>query len=131
LTNLVSRAIARDYADRFGLTVPEWRVMAVLGRYPNLSAVDVAERAAMDKVTVSRAVTRLLRQGRLLRQTNAADRRRSSLRLSAAGRRIYELIMPRALSHEAALIKDLSADELRSLDRLLSRLTETAAGFTE
>src|SRR3954469_13741602 len=67
LSNRISSAIAREYSQRFGLGVTEWRVMAVLGRYPGLSANQVATRTAMDKVAVSRAVARLLDAGRLLR----------------------------------------------------------------
>jgi DNA-binding MarR family transcriptional regulator len=131
LTNLVSRAIAKDYSQQFGLTIPEWRVMAVLGRHPGLSANQVADHAAMDKVTVSRAVARLVRNGRLLRKTDRTDRRRSSLRLSASGHRIYQIIMPRALSHETALVAGLDQNELRCLDRLLSKLTESAVSLKD
>ena len=67
LTNRVSSAIARHYSERFGLSIPEWRVMAVLGETPGLSARDVAERTAMDKVQVSRAVQSLLAAKRLTR----------------------------------------------------------------
>jgi len=76
LSNTVSQAIAREYEARFGLSVTEWRVLAVLGRYPGLSAVEVAERTAMDKVAVSRAVARLLGDGRIRRNMHSGDRRR-------------------------------------------------------
>ena len=60
LSNRISGAISREYHRRFGLAITEWRVMAVLGRFPGLSAGEVAARTAMDKVAVSRAVARLL-----------------------------------------------------------------------
>ena len=85
LTNTISRAIARAYDARFGLTIPQWRVMAVLGRFPGISANQVAEKTAMDKVMVSRAVSALQRDGRILRETDPDDRRRSVLRLSPDG----------------------------------------------
>ena len=66
LSNRISSSIAREYSQRFGLGVTEWRVIAVLGRYPDLSAGEVAARTAMDKVAVSRAVARLLERGRQL-----------------------------------------------------------------
>ena len=69
LTNTVSRAIAHLYSERFSLTVPEWRVIAVLGGSPGLSAAQVAERTAMDKVAVSRAVNSLVDANRVLRKT--------------------------------------------------------------
>src|SRR5437762_1693246 len=77
LSNRISQDIAELYAARFALSVTEWRVLAVLGRYPDISASEVAERTAMDKVAVSRAVATLLRDGRLKRRIHAGDRRRS------------------------------------------------------
>ncbi|MET0550795.1 MAG: helix-turn-helix domain-containing protein, partial [Xanthomonas sp.] len=65
LSNRISQEIARLYAGRFGLNVTEWRLLAVLGRFPDLSATELAERTAMDKVAVSRAVASLVAEGRL------------------------------------------------------------------
>src|SRR6185295_15856376 len=79
LSNRVSDAIARQYSDRFGLSIPEWRVMAVLGGTSGLSARDVAERTAMDKVQVSRAVESLVRARRVARTEDAEDGRISRL----------------------------------------------------
>jgi len=68
LSHTVSTSIAHAYDQRFGLTIPEWRVIAILGRFPGLSAVEVAERTMMDKVAVSRAVTKLIKGGRIDRE---------------------------------------------------------------
>lgn len=122
LSNLVSNAIAAGYSQRFGLGIPEWRVMAVLAIEPGLSAADVAGRTAMDKVAVSRAVAALLRAGRLERVRSPRDRRRSELCLSASGRRVYEDIVPVALDYEARLVGALDADDRAALDRIWSRL---------
>src|ERR1700752_2826967 len=89
LTNIVSMSIADAYEREFGLTIPQWRVIAVLARYPDLSAIEVAERTAMDKVAVSRAVQGLLAARRLVRSYDAGDRRRSRLRLSSAGGSVF------------------------------------------
>ena len=126
LSNTVSMNIARAYAREFDLSIPEWRVLAVLARYPDLSAVDVAERSAMDKVAVSRAVQSLLASRRLVRSYDKVDRRRSVLRLSAAGRSVYTRVAPLALGYEQRLLSALTATERRSLDRLLSVLLERA-----
>jgi DNA-binding MarR family transcriptional regulator len=126
LSNTVSLSIAKTYAREFGLTIPEWRVMAVLARYPNLSAIEVAERTAMDKVAVSRAVQSLLAARRLVRTYDKSDRRRSMLRLSAAGRAVYTQVAPLALQYESKLLDALSASDRRALDRLLERLMERA-----
>ena len=124
LSNRTSDAIAREYSQRFALGVTEWRVMAVLGRYPDLSANQVAQRTAMDKVAVSRAVAKLLDSGRLLRAFDDDDRRRSVLRLSEAGYAIYDQIVPLALGFERQLLGDMDATERTLLFRLLDRLDE-------
>lgn len=123
LSNTVSQAIAALYGERFNLNVTQWRVIAVLGRYPNLSAVEVAERTRMDKVAVSRAVAELLDGGRLDRSMDRTDRRRSVLNLNAAGRRVYEEIAPLALACEARLQSVLTADERAALESILDKLT--------
>lgn len=122
LSNRVSRAIARLYAERFDLTIPEWRVMAVLGERPDLSASEVAERTAMDKVAVSRAVQRLLKKGRLTRHLAADDRRRSVLALSPVGRNIYDQVVPLAAAFEQAVLAALTREEQAILSILLAKL---------
>jgi DNA-binding MarR family transcriptional regulator len=126
LTNTVSTAIAGAYARRFGLSIPEWRVIAVLGLEPGLSAADVAERTAMDKVAVSRAVSRLLRSKRIVRARANSDRRRSELKLSRLGENVYWRVVPFARRYEQQLLADLTASERTSLDQLISRLHRRA-----
>ncbi|MEC9347399.1 MAG: MarR family winged helix-turn-helix transcriptional regulator [Pseudomonadota bacterium] len=125
--NRVSRALARVYAERFDLTVPEWRVMATLGRFPGLSSVEVAERTAMDKVRVSRAVARLQANGRLTRTDDRGDRRRSRLSLSPAGLKVYTDIVPLARAHEARLEELLGQDLSVALRRALAVVSDLAA----
>ena len=127
LSNVVSTAIATAYRQRFDLTIPEWRVLAVLSRYPGIAAREVAERTQMDPVAVSRAVGRLLRNGRLRRTRARADRRRSVLQVSAEGAVVYGRIAPLALRYEQALVGVLTPGELTTLDRVLGRLTDRAA----
>lgn len=122
LSNRISQDIARLYGERFGLNITEWRILAVLGRYPDLSAGEVAERTAMDKVAISRAVATLLKDGRLKRRTHADDRRRSVLALSAKGCRIYDEVAPLALQLERELLSTLDADERHWLERILGKL---------
>ena len=127
LSNTVSDAIASLYSERFHLTIPEWRVMAVLGRYPGLSAAEVAERTAMDKVAVSRAVSRLASAGRLNRRMARTDRRRSELTLSAGGRRVYREVVPLAQAFERDLVAALNQREMGTLEALLKKLEQRAA----
>lgn len=124
LANRVSAAIADAYSQRHDLTIPEWRVMAVLAREPGLAAAEVAQRTAMDKVAVSRAVARLLRSGRLRRRREPGDRRRSSLELTAAGRDVYGRIVPWALEYEQRLLALLSTAESAALDAALRKLLD-------
>jgi DNA-binding MarR family transcriptional regulator len=122
----ISNAIARSYERRFRLSVPEWRVMAVLGRFGPLSANGVAEKTQMDKVRVSRAVARLMAAGRLSRRTDRMDRRRSILALTAAGEAIHREIVPHAERVEARLLAGLDEAERAALDRLLAKLEARA-----
>ncbi len=127
LSNRVSDAFARLYETRFGITIPEWRVIANVGRFGPISANGVCERSAMDKVTVSRAVQRLVDKGHLDRRTDAQDRRRSSLTLSPQGAAIYAEIVPMALRIQAALVADMDEAERRALDRLMDKLDQQIA----
>jgi DNA-binding MarR family transcriptional regulator len=123
LTNTISAAIATQYAERFDLSITEWRVLAILGRYPGISANEVAERAAMDKVAVSRAVASLLKSARLKRAIDGSDRRRSMLSLSAKGQKVYDQVAPLAKRHEERLLAHLSAEECLWLDRIIDKLS--------
>ena len=126
LSNTISSAIAGAYAEKFNLSIPEWRIIAVLGRYPGLSAVEVAERTAMDKVAVSRAVSRLLKANRIKRRFANADRRRSILELSSQGRDVYDRITPLALGYENELLEGLSQHDRADFDALIDKLLSRA-----
>jgi DNA-binding MarR family transcriptional regulator len=119
LSNTVSGAIAASYFLHFGLSIPEWRVMAVLAANPGLSAAEVTARTAMDKVAVSRAVATLLAAGRLRRTTVPADRRRTHLQLTTTGARVYAQVVPMALEYERRLVASLSRRDRATLDRIL------------
>src|SRR5690606_25725629 len=110
------------YSRRFDLSVNEWRVMAVLGQQPGLSADAVCARTGMDKVSVSRAVGRLLEKGHLERDFAATDRRRSVLRLTPRGRGVYRRITPIARTFHARLTGVLDEREQKLLMRFLERL---------
>jgi DNA-binding MarR family transcriptional regulator len=126
LANTISMHFATTYQQRFSLTIPEWRVMAVLAQYPEISAVDVAERTAMDKVAVSRAVQALLRKGHVQRDIDAGDRRRSMLELSASGRAVYRRVVPLARHIERDLLTALKPAQRKLLDELLTKLMTRA-----
>jgi DNA-binding MarR family transcriptional regulator len=126
LANTMSSAIAAAYAERFELSIPEWRIVAVLARAPGLSSAQVAERTAMDKVAVSRGVAALVRTRRVERSVEQSDRRRSQLQLTPRGLALYQEVVPWALAYEAALLRGLSGRTRQSLDRLLDELQRRA-----
>lgn len=126
LSNRISRAIAARYARAFSLTIPEWRVIAVLGRAPGLTAKEIADATEMDKVAVSRAVARLTAAKRIGARTDPEDARRQLLSLSEAGETLYARIAPIALESERKLLSALDAGERKHLDALIDRLLNAA-----
>jgi len=126
LSNRISRAIARRYATIFDLTVPEWRVIAVLGRRPGLTAKEIAEATEMDKVAVSRAVARLVAAKRVAARPDSMDARRQLLSLTREGESVHARIAPIALAAEERLLAGLDARERTQLDALLDRLLDAA-----
>jgi len=122
LSHTISTTIANVYEKRFGVSIPEWRVIAILGRFPGLSAVEVADRTMLDKVAVSRAVTKLIRNGRIDRQFADADRRRSILNLSDEGRQVHDEIAPLALAFEHDLLQGISAEDYDTFNIVIERL---------
>jgi DNA-binding MarR family transcriptional regulator len=130
LSHTISTTIAKVYDKRFGLSIPEWRVIAILGRYPGLSAVEVAERTMMDKVAVSRAVTKLIKNGRIDRQFADADRRRSILNLSEDGRKLHDEVAPLALAFEHDLLQDMSEADYEAFNATIDGLLTKARKLT-
>ncbi len=124
LSSTVSQTVARAYDKQFGLSIPEWRVIAILGRHPGLSAVEVAEQTFLDKVAVSRAVSKLIKAGRIDRQFADADRRRSILNLSEKGREVHDGVAALALAFERELLEGLSDDEVAGFNAVMDRLLE-------
>jgi DNA-binding MarR family transcriptional regulator len=129
-SNKVSALIAKAYETRFGLSVPQWRLLVILSQSEALSQKEIVERSAMDKVTISRVVAALLGRGLLLRTSRAYDRRVDVLSLSQAGRTIVAEVTPIALSLEASLIAAIGqtqADGLADMLRMLERRAEDLA----
>ena len=125
LSNEISQNIASQYEQGFGIDMHQWRVMAILGTYPALSAVEVGKKTAMDKVAVSRAVKKLQEKQLVIRQISDSDKRRSILSLSDSGKRMYEEIVPLAKKYEKELIKGFEPVELEQLFNLLNKLKES------
>jgi DNA-binding MarR family transcriptional regulator len=130
ISNTVSQGIAHIYQQDHDLTVIEWRIIAALGRYPGLTASQVVERTVMDKVSVSRAVKRLLERGLLKRSTHGSDRRCRHLELTdKSGKKTLESIVPRARKYEQALLAGFETNEIQALVNLLNRLQHAAVSL--
>lgn len=122
VSNLVSERIAESYRALFGLSVPEWRLVAVLAESDGLSQMALAERTRMDKVSVSRAARALEARGLVARPSDRRDARARVLSLTPEGRALHGLVAPRALAMEAEMLAGLSADEVAVLMGLLDRV---------
>ena len=123
LSNQISRSFSNNYEQQFSLSPAQWRIIAVLGEESDLSAAQVAERTAMDKVAISRAVKKLLAANRLERHFAESDKRRSVLTLSSQGQEIYNQVVPLALSYDTKILQQLSNKEQECLDYLLKKLS--------
>jgi DNA-binding MarR family transcriptional regulator len=127
LSNAVSQRIAELYDREFGLSIWQWRVMAVTADTPGITATEIGQRTQMDKVAVSRAVAGLMEVGYLERRPSPEDARRSLLFVTRAGRDIYDLIVPLALAEEERLVATLTAKEQTELARLMEKLARVAS----
>jgi DNA-binding MarR family transcriptional regulator len=125
-SNAVSDLIASEYKSRFGLKIPEWRVMAVLGSRGASTQRHLVEATLMDKVTVNRAVKTLVDRALLRRSPNDADGRSHHLMLSDTGRDLYDQIMPAAEAMEKKIMAVLSLEELDQLSGLLAKIKQSA-----
>jgi DNA-binding MarR family transcriptional regulator len=130
-SNAVSDRIADEYRARFGLKIPEWRVMAVLGDAGPQTQRDLVGATLMDKVAVNRACKVLEERGLIDRSPNAQDGRSHHLELTAAGRGIHGEIMPIALEMERKLFAPLSTSERQAFKGLLAQIHNQAAATGE
>ncbi len=119
----VSSALSSEYQARYGLDIPEWRVLATLGfRSDPCSAQYIAHCTRTHKSTISRAVSELMEREIVERVENADDRREFRLRLTRKGQALYEELIPRLLRKEQEILSCLSAQERRDLGRLLGKV---------
>lgn len=121
-SNLVSDSIARTYEALFGLTIPEWRLVAVVAESGGITQQAIGARTLMDKVTVSRAAIALVDRGLLARQANPEDRRSHLLDLTDAGRDLYKAIAPKALDLESRIFAAFDPTEVAQFMDMLRRI---------
>ena len=135
VASLVSQALSRIYADRYGIGVPEWRVLVTLGQYGMMTGKAIGQHSHMHKTKVSRAVALLESRKLVMRRSNRADLREAFLALTPAGRAMYDDLAPIALDFADRLSETVdSADRAafeRAVDRLIERSAKLAAEFAK
>jgi DNA-binding MarR family transcriptional regulator len=122
----VSAALAGEYQQRYGLDIPEWRVLATLGfRNDACSAQYISHCTRTHKSTISRAVTALMQRHLVERVENEDDRREFRLRLTRKGRALYEELIPRLLRKERDIMSCLTAQERDSFALALGKIEKS------
>ena len=122
----VSMALSSEYEARYGLDIPEWRVLATLGfRNEACSAQYISQCTRTHKSTISRAVTALLERELVERVANADDRREFRLRMTRKGKALYDELIPRLLRREQEILGCLSTQERKDLARLLGKIEQS------
>jgi DNA-binding MarR family transcriptional regulator len=122
IADAISLRFRKTYRDQFGLTIPEWRVLATLGQFKRTTAKEIGRHSGMHKTKVSRAIREIEQRRWLTRQVSAADRREEILMLTREGRRAYTSIVPGMLSNERALLDELGAASAKAVLVALERL---------
>lgn len=130
-SNVVSDVIASAYEALFGLSIPEWRVMAVVAERDGVTQQGICIATRMDKVTVSRATIALVDRGLVIRAPNRADRRSRLLALTRPGRKLYADVAPKALEFEARIFASFPQEELDRFVGMLRAIEDRALEIGE
>ena len=125
-SNAVSSLIAEEYRSEFGLKIPEWRIMAVLGDAGALTQRDLVRATLMDKVAVNRACKVLEDRGFLQRSPNEHDGRSHHLELTVAGREMHARIWPQAVEMYEKIFASITTREQDKLRAILEKLLKAA-----
>jgi DNA-binding MarR family transcriptional regulator len=127
LSSLVSQALSRVYGQRYGIGIPEWRVLVTLGQYGVMTGKAVGAHTHMHKTKVSRAVAQLEQRKLIARRANRADLREAFLSLTPAGRAIYDEAAPIALAFTNRLSEVVEPSDRAAFDRAMRQLTQRSA----
>lgn len=121
LAQKITDFVAQIYED-FGLTKIEWRVMATIGYHGEISARDICTFTRLDKMQVSRAISKLIQSNLLLQQISAKDRRKNLLRLTTKGNDLFQVIIPLVKTQETKIFEGLTENECKQLKLLTAKL---------
>lgn len=126
LSNRIGRAFYSEVETKFGVSIAEWRVMLTLVSEPGVTAAEITNRWAIEKMAVNRAIQRLVDNEHVSRTRDPEDRRSYRLGLTAKGNKLYEKIAPHANKRYAELISSVSGDELQSMVDTLQKMIRRA-----
>jgi len=129
LAEEVSRSFSQIYAREFGIGIPEWRVVAIIGQCHEVTAKVVGERSTMHKTKVSRAVANLEKNGLVTRTANPQDMRESFLTLTPRGQDMYADLVPKALAFSRMLMDALNPEQQKALEDIIAQLTKASSAF--
>ncbi len=127
VASLASQALSRIYAERYGIGVPEWRVLVTLGQFGMMTGKAIGAHSHMHKTKVSRAVALLEKRKLLARRVNRADLRESFLTLTPPGRQMYEDLAPVALDFARQLADAVDPADRAAFERAVAQLGDRAA----
>ncbi|QBY04488.1 MarR family transcriptional regulator [Thalassotalea sp. HSM 43] len=127
LANRISQSLANKYQSQFGISVSEWRVIAVLGEKRQASAVEITQTIAMDKVAVSRTVKKLIEKHTVKKISSELDNRLFYLQLTQKGKQLYDELVPLAYQHQQLALQEFSAEEKILLAKMLDKLDHSNA----
>ena len=124
----LSRAIAERYSAQHDLGRFEWRVLATLGMFEDITAKDVCEFTLMEKMQVSRAINSLQHKGLITQQKSPQDNRNILINLSASGQQLYMKVVPEVLEEEKKIFSILSASEIKAFNKVVDKICHSIRG---
>ncbi|WP_299150916.1 MarR family winged helix-turn-helix transcriptional regulator [uncultured Tateyamaria sp.] len=124
LSSRVTKMLSKVYSEEYGFSTPEWRVLVHVARREKMSVREIHDSVYLEKPSVSRAVAKLEQAGLLAKSTCDADHRLVEIEITDAGLKVFNAIVPDALSFEAALLEAFTLKERQDLHHLLLRLQD-------
>ena len=131
VAKLVERHTARVLAQKFGLTLAEWRVLAQLARLGPMTVRALADRSWVDRAEVSRSAASLIERGCVAQTANPADRRSPYFFVTGEGRRLYRKVKPTRDRFQQVLASQIGEGAMQEFLRVLYRLTRCLVGHPQ
>lgn len=126
LASLSTKIATRSVYEPYGLSIPEWRVLAVLGYLGEVSVMTVAKHAAVLRTQLPRVTSELEKRGLVSRKSNPDDGRSALLSLTETGRATVDEVICKSRERNEAMLADLSQEERRELMRLVRMVIRTS-----